>query len=517
MKRTVLVLAVLFGLVSGVWGQASNIWYDLHRGNFPASNTMMPVSGVGYLMAYGTTVPTDAGSGYAPGCIFIHTDGTAGTQFYINEGTYTSCDFNRTEAGNVGFLDNEILAFGTVSDVTVTWDATNLRIRPLTDDTGQIIIGDGTNDMDLRVIMGSAAADVLFDNGDARVLLDGVDLVLETSDMLELGDARPFRIYSDGSNAIIGPATDDAGELRINGDFLNSLAADLSIYDTTTAYWRFNVGLAKLIAEGVDINLMNDDQLFFGDNEQATMEYDSTRGALVTDPGGAFNSPEGISDRYRLTWIAGEQGVVAPNARIADSTADQHFELLGTNAAYQNVTVDATGGLLITTAGAGADEMIILPHLDPNQTGWTSTVWGTEKEIRWDGLIKTGAAAQILDVTIYAGLKLTDDVLWETDNDSAFFVFHATDTGGTWYFCSSVGGSDTQADTGTAVAADTSYHLTIEVDSSRVARAYVNGVYEAMSAALTDNVDLIPYIGLVDSAGAAKSMYVRQQAMSQAY
>jgi len=48
----------------------------------------------GIVLAYGTTVPTDATTGYAEGCIFIHVDGTTGTAVYINEGSDTSCDFN---------------------------------------------------------------------------------------------------------------------------------------------------------------------------------------------------------------------------------------------------------------------------------------------------------------------------------------------------------------------------------------------------------------------------------------
>lgn len=47
----------------------------------------------GLLLASGTTVPTDGTVGYATGCIFQHTDGAAGTAFYINEGTFASCDF----------------------------------------------------------------------------------------------------------------------------------------------------------------------------------------------------------------------------------------------------------------------------------------------------------------------------------------------------------------------------------------------------------------------------------------
>jgi len=44
--------------------------------------------------ASGTTVPTDGTAGYTKGCPFIKTDGGAGTTLYINEGSYTSCDFN---------------------------------------------------------------------------------------------------------------------------------------------------------------------------------------------------------------------------------------------------------------------------------------------------------------------------------------------------------------------------------------------------------------------------------------
>jgi len=46
------------------------------------------------LVAFGDTVPTDADSGYAKGCIFVKTDGGVGTVYYINEGSDTSCDFN---------------------------------------------------------------------------------------------------------------------------------------------------------------------------------------------------------------------------------------------------------------------------------------------------------------------------------------------------------------------------------------------------------------------------------------
>lgn len=62
----------------------------LHLGTLPNAST-------GKVLDFGTTVPTDAADGYETGCLFLHTDGSAGTALYINEGSRTSCDFNPVE------------------------------------------------------------------------------------------------------------------------------------------------------------------------------------------------------------------------------------------------------------------------------------------------------------------------------------------------------------------------------------------------------------------------------------
>lgn len=59
-----------------------------------AKGSLIDAPGVGILLAYGTTVPADGADGYATGCLFIHTDGTAGTTLYCNEGTADSADFD---------------------------------------------------------------------------------------------------------------------------------------------------------------------------------------------------------------------------------------------------------------------------------------------------------------------------------------------------------------------------------------------------------------------------------------
>ena len=58
------------------------------------TNELLSIPGVGILLAAGTTVPTDGVAGYAPGCIFIDLDGSAGSRLFCNDGSVTSADFD---------------------------------------------------------------------------------------------------------------------------------------------------------------------------------------------------------------------------------------------------------------------------------------------------------------------------------------------------------------------------------------------------------------------------------------
>lgn len=63
----------------------------------------------GVLLAYGATVPTDAETGYAKGCIFIDTNASAGAVMLANEGDESSCDFNTS------LVSGDISAVNTAS------------------------------------------------------------------------------------------------------------------------------------------------------------------------------------------------------------------------------------------------------------------------------------------------------------------------------------------------------------------------------------------------------------------
>ena len=236
------------------------------------------------------------------------------------------------------------------------------------------------------------------------------------------------------------------------------------------------------------------------------------------------------SDRYELHWIAGQHGLPALNAVIATdensnaaahlarNLADREFEVLGVNMTTALVTRYVEGGLTFTTAGADGDEAILLPHLDTNQSSWTTTTWGTDRQVEWECYLQSGAT--ITSAITWAGLKLTNTEVLATDADQVFFRYEDDVSSGALIAVYSIGGVDTSVNTGITWAVSTKYRLRITIDSSRIARFYVGIAGGAMtlvatSTALTDAIDLIPYIGVAaDGAAAAKAITVFHQSIS---
>ena len=224
--------------------------------------------------------------------------------------------------------------------------------------------------------------------------------------------------------------------------------------------------------------------------------------------------------------------------RLAEKVANRDFQVLGTSMTTALCTFDTTrAGIIITTAGTDENQAIIAPHLDTNQTSWQTVPWGTENSVIWECTVTT--AASIADIKLWQGLKLTNDQLIATDADQAYFKFQTDATNSEAFtdftllhFVHSIGGTDYISALPITVAADTQYHLKIEIDSNRKAAIYVNGIqYNVTStsgstggsavttgtdktAALTDDVDFIPYIGVETGAGSAKALKVHWQAIS---
>ena len=249
---------------------------------------------------------------------------------------------------------------------------------------------------------------------------------------------------------------------------------------------------------------------------------------------------------YLEEWFLQRPGLNANIDQVStvevQRALNRNWEALGTNMTTALATFATTSaGILATTAGADQDQAIITPHLDTAATAWAGCKWGTENSVRFETSIMLPA---LDNQKVWAGLKLTNDQLVATDDDQIFFKFQtdatnseAFTTFANWHVVHSIGGTDHISALPIAVAANTPYHLKIEIDSDRKATAFVNGVqYNLTStagstggtsvtavqpgvaatktAALTNDVDFIPYVGIEAGAGAAEAVNVHHVCMS---
>ena len=279
----------------------------------------------------------------------------------------------------------------------------------------------------------------------------------------------------------------------------------------------------------------------------------STTASTGVEHDRTMGDPAKDARRYYLEeWFKKKPGlnavsIIDPDADSASALAayviaNRDFETLGTNMTTALTTFSAThGGILMTTAGADQDQAILLPHLDTNQTSWSGTKWGTENSVEWECSISLPA---IDNQKVWAGLKLTNDQLVATDANQIFFKFQTDATNSEafsdysyWHLVHSIGGTDYISQIPVTVAADTPYHLKISIGSDRKATCFINGVQynvtstagstggtavtavqpgvaAAKTAALTNDVDFIPYIGIEAGAAAAEAINVHYQSIS---
>ena len=249
----------------------------------------------------------------------------------------------------------------------------------------------------------------------------------------------------------------------------------------------------------------------------ARILYNTVTGVL-SHRGVVRDDLNALPKRFKLLWGAGRRGKPSLNADIqnaAEATrmiADPDMEILGTNADSTCSAFNAEGGVTLTTKTTSGDQVILLPHLDANQSAWTQVTWGTDKETVWECDLSTGAA--ITTAILWAGLKLTDTGLIATDNDQVFVRYEAGVSGGAWVVAYSIGGTDTTVVTTVLAAVSTRYHIRIAIGATRIAKVYINGALVATTTALTDATDLIPYIGVQTSTAGARAVVVHSEAIS---
>ena len=278
-----------------------------------------------------------------------------------------------------------------------------------------------------------------------------------------------------------------------------------------------------------------------GDYAVATMSIDVTD-LTITASVTASNVATVVLGNFTGSAVDLGSGTLTVKVFKAGSTAtgkNNNFEVLGTNMTTALATRSATSAVItLTTAGADQDQAILTPHLDSGQTAWTGVVWGTENQVTWEACIRTSAA--IDNQNIWAGLKKTNVPEVATDTEQAYFTFltDADNSGQSMtdftllHFVHSIGGTDYISRLPITVAASTNYHLKVSFDSDRKLSIFVNGVQynitatsgstggtavtqgNTKSAAITNDVDLIPYVGIEANDGAAAALDVSYCAVS---
>ena len=272
------------------------------------------------------------------------------------------------------------------------------------------------------------------------------------------------------------------------------------------------------------------------------VEHDRTQGFGLHDAR-RYYLYESFAKKPGLNAVA----IIDPDADNASALAayviaNKDFETLGTNMTTALTTYPGTqAGILMTTAGADQDSAILLPHLDANQSAWAKVLWGTENQVEWECSISLPA---LDNQKVWAGLKESNDQPVATDDDKIYFKYQTDATNSEafsdysyWHLVHSIGGTDYISQLPVTVAANTPYHLKIAIDSDRKATCFINGVQynvtstsgstggtavtavqpgvaAAKTAALTNDIDLIPYIGIEAGAAAAEAVNVHYQSMS---
>ena len=212
----------------------------------------------------------------------------------------------------------------------------------------------------------------------------------------------------------------------------------------------------------------------------------------------------------RLTEITTDPAAGVGN--VVSSAVNPNFFLQGTNASNDDVTYAATiAGLQLQTDGGDNDQVILAPNSVSGRSAWNGIGFGTENNVSWEVNLRTDAIATAL---IWTGLKLTNTPTIATDADQVFFRYDTDVPDTNWQCIDSIGGTDVTTDSGIVVAASTNYNFRIVIDIDRIARFYINDALVHTTAALTDDVNLTPFVGLQSLSGATDILNVGTMCIS---
>ena len=153
----------------------------------------------GILESYGKEVPGDGANGYAPGCVFKHTDGDGDDVHYVNEGTATSASFRSSK--------NVPNAYGTAAGrgpSPAIWDNCPVLDYTLNPQLGMHYFTDFLDGIVVAAAQNTAAAAALGTTGDWGAFTATASYVTTLTDNYQ-GVVRVFATTDDQDVAIAYP------------------------------------------------------------------------------------------------------------------------------------------------------------------------------------------------------------------------------------------------------------------------------------------------------------------------
>ena len=164
------------------------------------------------------------------------------------------------------------------------------------------------------------------------------------------------------------------------------------------------------------------------------------------------------------------------------------------------------------------NESTIMPFSGTKQSPWDSIKWGTQNEVEWECALSIQNTA----LTAWAGLKLTSSYR-TTDIVEVYFKTQPNLSPNLWNCVVTIDYVTYVSQIPENVTIDKIYKFRITIDSARFARVYINDIQYNIttisglptiveagalpSQQLTNNVNLIPYIGIeYESTDADQSM-----------
>ncbi|OQX91161.1 MAG: hypothetical protein B6D58_08785 [candidate division Zixibacteria bacterium 4484_95] len=239
--------------------------------------------------------------------------------------------------------DNDYLDFGDGQDVLMAWDGTDFDITAAADDS-VMKFGNGTNSFDIWVYGETADDNIIFDASAKTLALDGVDLHLEDADYLDFGDAQDITMAWDGTDFDILQATPDSSiKFGVDG-----AGIDVVWYgDTASSTFTWDQSADKLILDGSDIQLNDDDVLSFGDTPEAQIVYDE-----------AGDDRLEVSGTKADLWL---EDVLSLGKQSVTTDADP--DTVDPVASYMEVTFGADQDLVLGTTDVNEGDILVVVNV----------------------------------------------------------------------------------------------------------------------------------------------------------